>query len=151
MKKSKLVTLGLLALVATTVACDDTNSSEEVRHCLDKDGVVVDESLCTVNQAGDAGVVRMVQRTDSNGNIIYVPDTTVVMDNSPPVVYYHWYYGGWSRPMPRGTRVIVSGPGMTGGSFHPSVGHTYSTPSTFGRGGFGGTGRSFSGGSGAGE
>jgi hypothetical protein len=54
-KSSKLVTLGLLAL--TAMACDDQAvSSDEVKHCVDNDGVVVDESMCNPADL-DAGMV----------------------------------------------------------------------------------------------
>lgn len=146
MKKSKLVTLGVLTIAAlAAIGCDDDQPTEEVRHCVSPDGVVVEESMCNGlgDDAGDAGVV---QSTDDAGNVIYVPRTYI---GPNPILFYRWYYGGYSRPLMPGTRIIINGNGY--GRFTPSVGHVYSTPSTFGRGGFGATGRGFSGGGGVGH
>src|SRR5258708_22303266 len=116
MKKSKIITLGILAL--TAIACDDNNNTEEVRHCLDADGVVVDESLC----ASDDGGVSSNPLNHS-------------------VIIHRWYYGG-SRVYTPGTRIIIN----SGGGWAPSPGHSYSTPSTIGKGGFGATGHGATGG-----
>jgi hypothetical protein len=143
MKKSKLVSLGLLTAVSLAViACDDEQQppqNEEVKHCLNSDGLVVDESNCVVDDK-DAG---LVQATDDAGNVIYVPQTYYHGGGGGgPVIFYRWYYGGSSRVVTPGTRLIINGNGY--GRFTPSPGHSYSTPSTFGRGGFGATGRGFS-------
>jgi hypothetical protein len=130
MKKSKIITLGLLA--STALACDDP--STEVRHCVDNDGVVVDEAQCSPLDGGE-------NTLDDAGVPIIVPHA------STPHIYYRWYYGGYREPLIPGTRIIIT----NGGSFRPSVGHIYSSPSTFSRGGFGETGHSFGGGGGAGE
>jgi hypothetical protein len=121
MKKSRLITLGILA--ATAMACDDDNTSEEVQHCVDADGVVVDEALCN-------------------------PDAGAAINQDPnvpqhPVIIYRWYYGG-SRVYTPGSRIIIN----SGGGWAPSPGHSYSAPSTIGKGGFGATGHGAAGGGG---
>jgi len=131
MKKSKVITLGILAL--TAISCNENSDNTEVKHCVDNDGVVMDESVCNVSD--DAGATSSF---DENGNPIIIPRF------GAPHVYYHWYYGGgYYHPLTPGTRIIVSP-----GGFRPSIGHVYSSPSTFSRGGFGTTGHSFSGGAG---
>ena len=141
-KRTKSITLTILAAVAAT-ACDEKpaiSSDEDIKHCVDQDGVVQDESKC-------AGV----------------PDTHHDHDGSAP---HHagggghfWYYGGG--------RSIAPGGRVTGGSYRPSPGRTYSPPSrapsfsggggkvgggsspSIGRGGFGGTGGGHAGGGGS--
>jgi hypothetical protein len=138
MKKSKLVALSLLAIASLAMGCDDDQSNEEVKHCVNPDGVVVDESLCNGLGTEDGGVV---QSTDDAGNVVYVPRTYVYGPN--PIIFYRWYYGGgYTRPLMPGTRIITNGNGY--GRFTPIVGHSYSSPSVFSRGGFGSTGHSFS-------
>jgi hypothetical protein len=133
MKKSKLITLSILA--ATAIACDDQNDvASDVKHCVDNDGVVVDENQC--DPASDAGLESTLD--DSGAPVM------ILHGNSH--IFYHYYYGGYTSPLTRGTRIIIT----NGGGWHPTVGHIYSTPSTFSRGGFGSTGHSFGGGEGAG-
>lgn len=160
MKKSKLVRLGLLAATSLVVmACDD-NQPQEIRHCVNEQGVVVDESFCAPldnPDGGDPSDSGLTVATDDAGNPIVVPRTTVVVPDGPPVfLFYHWYYGGgYTRPLAPGTRIIINGRGY--GSWRPSPGRVYVSPrggswslggggSSIGRGGFGGTGRGFSGG-----
>jgi hypothetical protein len=85
---------------------------DDIKHCVDENGVVQDEENC--EGPDDAGVMHQSRSG------------------------FHWYYGGYSSPQPRGTKV-------GGGSFTPSPGHAYSPPS-IGRGGFGQTGHGFNGG-----
>lgn len=162
MKKSKCVTLGLLAATSLVVmACDD-QPAQEIRHCVNEQGVVVDESFCAPldnPDAGDDGGYTVVN--DDAGVPIVVPRQQ--SSGVPVILFYHWYYGGgYVRPMAPGTRIIINGNGR--GSWLPSPGRVYTSPrgisvggsegSGIGRGGFGGTGRGFSGGghgSGAGE
>lgn len=114
MKRSKTVDLTILALLAASfgTACA---KDPELKHCVDQNGVVVDDSQCT-NQA----------TYGHGGNIIP----------------FRWYYGG--------TGIFSPGSRISGGSFTPSAGHVYSSPSTVSRGGFGSIGHgtsSFSSGS----
>lgn len=131
MRKTQIITLGILA--ATAIACDDPPT--DVRHCVNEDGVVVDEDLCHPLDDNDAGATIT---TDDAG----VPVVPHYGGTGGRILFYRWYYGGYSSPMPRGTRIINNGVGI--GSFRPDVGHSYSTPSNFGKGGFGSVGRGFS-------
>jgi len=76
---------------------------------------------------------------DENNCTTTTDDAGVVHTPHPG---FRWYYGGYSTPQSPGTKV-------TGGSYDPSPGITYSPPS-ISRGGFGGTGEAH-GGAGAGE
>lgn len=142
-KRTKEITLLILTAVAAT-ACDEksaADSNEDIKHCVDKDGVVQDESKCA-----------------------NVPDPPHDHDGSAPHHAgggghggFFWYYGGG--------RSISPGGRVTGGSYKPSVGRTYSPPSrapsfsggggggkstpSIGRGGFGGTGGGHAGGGGS--
>lgn len=139
MKRTGIITLGVLAV--TAIACNE--KSPDIRHCVNEDGVVVDESLCHPLDATDAGVDDAgTVTTDDAGIPIVVPPHSA----GNPVIFYRWYYGGYSRPLIPGERVIINGNGY--GGFRPSIGHSYSSPSTFSRGGFGGAGHSFGGGGG---
>lgn len=137
MRKTKLITLGILA--ATAIACDDPPG--DVKHCVNEDGVVVDESLCQPIDEGGAGLTT----DDAGVPIVVHPGSGGMMGR---FLFYRWYYGGFSRPMPMGTRIITGGNGY--GTFRPDVSHSYSSPSNFGKGGFGGVGRGFSAGGGGG-
>jgi len=108
MKRSKKVDLTIVTLLAAsfTAACNDGFDYNNIKHCVDENGVVVPDAQC--NGVG------------GGGNGTHVP--------------FRWYYGGG--------RVFTPGTRVTGGSYVPSSGHTYSTPSTVTRGGFGSTGRS---------
>jgi len=125
MRKTKAITLTMLAAIAAA-ACDENQvASSEVKHCVDENGVVQDESNC-------AGVP---ERTPDGGPI----------DPQHPYngTHFFWFYGGGTTYSP-GTRITT---GSGGGSYTPSVGKSYSPPS-ISRGGFGGTGESFGGGGG---
>ncbi len=158
MKKSQCVTLGLLAATAMVVMACDEQPTQEIRHCVNEQGVVVDESFCTLldnPDAGDDGGYTVA--TDDAGVPIVVPRQQ--SSGVPVILFYHWYYGGgYVRPLAPGTRIIVNGNGY--GSFRPSPGRIYTSPrgvsvgsgiggSSIGKGGFGGTGRGFGGGSGS--
>lgn len=122
MRRTQLVTLTLLTAIAAT-ACD-----EDLKHCVDENDVVQEETNCNVPDGG----------TPVNTG---TPGTPGV-----PIHIYHWYYGGYSSPQSNGTR-------LSGGTYTPSAGKSYSPPS-ISRGGFGGTGEGFGGGAhggGAGE
>ena len=132
MKRSKIVVLTILVSIAA-MACDEPHSNEEIKHCVDQEGIVQDEAKCAAAP-------------------VSANPTTVINNGSPsPIIPYFWYYGGGYRsPVSPGTRVM-------GGSFAPSPGRSYSSPSTYSapstvsRGGFGSTGRSFSGGTSGGS
>lgn len=104
MKRSKKVDLTIVTLLAASfsAAC---SQNPEMKHCVDQNGVVVDDSQCA-NQSGF-----------SSGH--FIP--------------YRWYYGG--------TGIFSPGSRISGGSYTPSTGHVYSSPSTVSRGGFGSVGR----------
>ena len=130
MKRSHKVYLTILPAIAL-MACEENNTvpiqpaNDEVKHCVDEDGGVVDESNCDLDASVD------------NQNL---PPRPIAQY---PVGYrFRWYYGGTN-----GT-VLAPGSRISGGSFEPSVGRVYSSPSTISRGGFGSIGR---GGVGAGE
>lgn len=132
MRKSRCVTLTILAAFAAS-ACDD--SVGDVKHCVDENGVVQAEALCDPPDGGDSDASVQTPVYDEHGVVthyVYVPRT-----------HFHWYYmsGGGSRIYSPGSRV-------SGGSYTPSVGRSYSPPSSISRGGFGGTGHGFGGGSG---
>lgn len=121
MRRSATITLTILTGIALA-ACDEPQ--EEIKHCVDENGVVQDEAVCA-----DAGA----------------EGPTGPIDPQHPHVgstHFFWYYGGGYRaPLTPGTRV-------TGGSYTPSPGRVYSPPSTITRGGFGSTGHGFGGESG---
>ena len=141
----RLLIIPALALAACEEKdCSPTVSSEtpvEIKHCVDSDGVVMDEAHCKELHEIDGGEV------DDAGNPIFVEH-----DNPPPnddgtyhprpVHIYHWYYGGTNQVLVPGTRV-------SGGTFTPRSGVSYSSPSVVSRGGFGTIGRGV--GVGAGE
>lgn len=140
MKRSKTVTLTILGVIATHIlaGCD---KSEEVKHCVDDSDTVVDESNCGEFDAGG-----LVQAQDDAGK--------PMIDNVGHPVYVHsgggfifvphtrWYYGGG------GGTVYSPGTRISGGSYSPAPGRSYSAPSTISRGGFGSSGKSFSAGAG---
>lgn len=117
LRRTTGITITMLAALAAA-ACDETQA--ELKHCVDENGVVQDESNCA-NLDGGAPDPQHPGTTGGG--------------------HFFWYYGGSSTPVARGTRV-------SGGSYTPSTGHSYSPPSTIGRGGFGGTGETFGGGGG---
>lgn len=124
MRKTQLVTLTLLTAIAAA-ACD-----ENVKQCVDENDVVQEDTNCA---------------NPSDGGVVTTVDDAGVVHTSSTVHIYRWYYGSYTRALPNGTRV-------SGGSYTPSGGVEYSTPS-ISRGGFGGTGEGFGahGGTGAGE
>ena len=157
MKKSQSVKLGLLATVSLALmGCKDP--PKEVRHCVNEQGVVVDESLCALldnPEAGDPSDAGLITATDEAGNPIIVPQPGA--SGLPPTVFYHWYYGGgYTRPLNPGTRIIINGNGR--GYWRPAPGRIYVSPrggswspgrgsgGSISKGGFGSTGRGFSGG-----
>lgn len=117
MKRSKAVYLFILPAIAL-MACEDTPSAtparDEVKHCVDENGSVVEELNCDIDAAAP-------EQKDASA-----PHTTTVYR-------YRWYYGG--------NMVLSPGTRVSGGSFEPSIGRSYSSPSTISRGGFGGIGR----------
>lgn len=110
MRKTKCITLTLLTTLAASLS--GCNESEEIKHCVDKDGVVVDENEC-------------------NNPVASTPHV-----NGTPFIAPHWYYGGgYTTPLVRGSRPI-------GGSYSPAPGKAYAPPSVgISRGGFGSAGK----------
>ncbi len=130
LRRTKNISLVMLAAIAAT-ACDETKSenpnppNDEVKHCVDENGVVQDESKCAGApehhpMGPDGGPIQSHPSSGGGGG------------------HFFWYYGG-AHTTP-GSRV-------GGGSYHPTPGKTYSPPSSrggsspsIGRGGFGSTG-----------
>lgn len=108
MKRSNKVDLTIVTLLAAsfTAGCNDGFDYNNIKHCVDENGVVVPDAQC--NNVG------------GGSNMGHVP--------------FRWYYGGG--------RVFTPGTRVTGGSYVPAPGRTYSAPSTVTRSGFGSTGRS---------
>lgn len=113
MKKSQNIKLGIVTAVALA-ACNPT----EVKHCIDADGNVVEDSKCDPVNEPDGG--------------------------SSNTVPFRWYYGGTGgRTYSPGTRIVTSGGSYTpnpGRSYSSPSGHTSGSPGSIGRGGFGGIG-----------
>src|SRR5205809_281145 len=109
MKRSLHVTAPLLATTALALltAC----KKDEPQRCVDEHDNVVADSFCQGQPA-----TRTEQRTDGHGGFfpVFIP-------------MYRYYYGGLGGYDP-GTHV-------TGGSYAPLAGHSYSTGVS--RGGFG--------------
>lgn len=124
LRKTRSITLTLLAAIAAA-ACDEnqTATQENIKHCVDENGVVQDESNCAnVPESHDGGTPVDPQHPHNGG-------------------HFFWYYGGVSSPRSPGTRITTG----SGGSYTPSPGVKYSPPS-ISKGGFGSTGHGFSGG-----
>jgi hypothetical protein len=137
MKKSKSVILGTIALAAAAsmTACDD-QPQQDVRSCTDRNGQIVDDSLC------------QAQSQTANGQ--NPNDDHLLRD----ILIYHWVFGGTfnSRPgyvygggyRPESPSIIYVSPRSSTGSSIVSSGSARSY-SSVSRSGFG---NSFSGGSG---
>ena len=111
-RSSRTVTLGLLIAVAATAACDD--DSEQILHCVDQNGVVVDSALCNPQPA---------------------TGTTVVHHHGGGFIYHHVYH-----PTFHPVGVVVTGGSSTPLPGRSVVAHAhFSTRS----GGFGSTGMRF--------
>ena len=78
---------------------------------------MVIEDVCHPLDDNDAGIPTT---TDDAGVPIVVHSGNGMMGR---MLFYRWYYGGYSSPMPRGTRIINNGAGF--GSFRPDVSHSY--------------------------
>jgi len=113
-------------LTAVAAAACEQSKTEEIKHCVDENGVVQDESNCNnvPTQHPDGGPVDPAHPHGGGG-------------------HFFWYYGGSSSPVSPGGRV-------TGGSYSPSPGRSYSPPSVT-RGGFGSTGAGHGSGTGGGS
>lgn len=124
-KQSLAVPLTILTAIAAA-ACNDANQEQGFQHCVDENGVVVDESNCS-----DAGAARL----DSQGNPV-------------PHSGFIWYYGG-TRFSP-GVRVYGGGYSPRVTTIYSSPGGHFTTGPTVGvgRGGFGGAGIGHAGGGG---
>jgi hypothetical protein len=116
MKRSLHVAAPLLA--AAALAMTIGCRKPDMQRCVDEHNNVVADSFCK-DQPN-----QPQQRSDGHGGFIIIP-------------MYRYYYGGWGG--------FGTGTHADGGSFSPSVGHSYSTSTS--RGGFG---SSFSGGHGGG-
>ena len=152
MKRSLAIKLLLIPTVIFT-ACDekDCSSSDttsdstavEVKHCVNDEGTVVDDTHCKELHEVDGGEV------DDAGNPVFVEPAPPPNDDhtgsygppAPRFYMYRWYYGG--------TNVISPGTRVGGGSYSPRVGISYGSPSVISRGGFGSIGRGIGVGAGA--
>jgi hypothetical protein len=133
LRRTKEITLTILVAIAAA-ACEESKQpvDEELKHCVDADGVVQDESKCH-----DAPVQPP---TGSDGGPAH--------HSGGGGGHFFWYYGGTRAPVAPGGRV-------SGGSHTPTPGKAYSPPS-ISKGGFGSTGKGYSspgahGGGGGGE
>ncbi len=115
MKRSLEVAAPLLAATAAALLTTGCHQQPEPRRCVDEQNRVVDQSFCA----------SLPQTQNQQNN--YRP-------GFPGYIPYHFYYGGAGGFAP--------GSIVTGGSYTPLAGHSYSSNTT--RGGFGST---FSGGS----
>jgi hypothetical protein len=142
MKRSKTVTLTILGVITAHILAGCDEKTEEAKHCVDDTDTVVDESNCGEFDAGgleqaqdDAGkpmvdnVGHPVYVHHGGGGFIFIPHT-------------RWYYGGG------GGTVYSPGTRVSGGSYTPTPGRSYSPPSTISRGGFGSSSKGFSAGAG---
>ena len=111
-RSSRAVTLGLLIAVAATAACDD--GSEQILHCVDQNGVVVDSALCNPQPA---------------------TGTTVVHHHGGGFIYHHVYHDTFH---PVG--VVVTGGSPTPLPGRSVVHHAHFSARS---GGFGSTGMRF--------
>ncbi len=77
MKKSAFISLGLVALAAGLVGCNemDTAQKQDVRSCTDRNGKVVDENLC----------LQQSQTAEGRN-----PTDHLLMD----MLVYRWVFGG---------------------------------------------------------
>jgi len=138
-RRTKNISLVMVAAIAAA-ACDENqtqtanpNPNEDLKHCVDENGVVQPEENCKDSPADhpmgpDGGPIASHPSSGGGG-------------------HFFWYYGG------TGGRTVSPGTRVSGGSYTPSVGRSYSPPSSYspsiGRGGFGATGAGH--GAGAGE
>lgn len=130
MKRSKAVTLTILAALVAT-GCDDEVG--DVKHCVDENDVVHEESFCDPD-GGDPDASVQVPVYDDHGVITHY--------TYMPRSHFHWYYINSGS----GGHIYSPGSKVRGGSYTPSIGRSYSPPSSITRGGFGGLGHGFSGG-----
>lgn len=146
LKRTKNITL--VVLTAFAAACDENkpNPNEEIKHCVDQDGVVQDEEKCK-DVPENQQPPPAPQPLPDGGT---APHSTSTTGGSHG---FFWYYGGGGSS---GTR-YTPGSRVTGGSYTPSPGKVYSPPSrvssppSISRGGFGGTGGGHVGGGSAGS
>ena len=118
LRRTKNISLVMLAAIAAT-ACDESkteapNPTDDLKHCVDENGVVQDEEKCK-----DA---PLNPPTGSDGGPAH--------HSGGGGGHFFWYYGG-THTAPGGR--------VGGGSYAPTPGKSYSPPS-IGRGGFGATG-----------
>lgn len=139
MKKSSAVSVFLLALAAN--ACKD--DPPDIKHCVDAKGVVVPERFCNMPDGGanwftDPKVVQSFTTEERHYYDTYIVPQVHLYPTYVP--HYMWHYD---------TVVVPVGNRVWSGSYAPSVGRSYYTPSAYksvsvSRGGFGSVGRSFS-------
>ena len=112
-RSSRPVVLGLLSVVAATVACDD--DPEQIVHCVDQNGVVVDSTWCDPQPAAGS---------------------TIVHHHGGGIIYHHVYHttfhpvgvvvtGGSSTPLP-GRSVVTHAHFTTRSSGFGSTGMRFS-------------------------
>lgn len=134
LKRSREVNLTiLLTIIASiTAGCDEPKPpAEDLKHCVDSNGIVVEEEKCKDSPSGPAAASSPSGDGGTSSSSTH---------HSGGGGGHFWYYGGAGTPLSPGARA-------TGGSSTPSVGKSYSTPSVS-RGGFGATGGGHAGGAG---
>jgi len=110
-------------LLASTAALLLTGCGPEMQRCVDQQNHVVDPSFCK-----NLPTPQPVQQQQSGSSFPYAP------------LLYHYYYGGYGG--------YGLGSTVSGGSYAPAAGHSYSLTNGTSRGGFG---HSFFSGGGEGE
>jgi hypothetical protein len=116
MRRSRQVFAPLLASTAVALL-SGCHRQPEMQRCVDENNHVVDPSFCKNLPANSSQPVYSPGNYGTGGIPIFIPHT------------YRYYYGGGGSYTP--------GSVVTGGSYNPSSGHSYSTTTGTARGGFG--------------
>lgn len=95
-------------ILASTAAVLLSGCRPDMQRCVDENNRVMNPSYCNTLQRGS---------------------TQTTVGPSGGAHYYRWYYGGGGS--------YSSGSVVTGGSYAPATGHSYSTTTGTARGGFG--------------
>src|ERR1700760_1992983 len=120
MRRSRQVFAPLLASTAVALLAG-CHQQPEMQRCVDENNKVVDPQFCKDLPINGS---QPVYGSGSNGYSSGSHVTPIII----PHVYRYYYGGGGS---------YVPGSAVTGGSYTPSTGHSYSTTTGTSRGGFG--------------
>lgn len=115
MRRSRHVLAPLLA--STAVALLAGCRGPEMQRCVDENNHVVDPAFCKNLPPGSTQPLSSGGNGSGGGGYIFIPHV------------YRYYYGGGGG--------YSLGSSVTGGSYAPLSGHSYSTTSGTARGGFG--------------